>query len=77
MARDQAASLYDQLTNRIIAELGEGRFPWVQPWDNTRCGCAMPHNADTGRRYSGTNVLILWAAVVEHDYATQRWLTYR
>jgi len=37
----------------------------------------MPENAATGRRYSGINVLILWARVVEGGYASQRWLTYR
>lgn len=37
----------------------------------------MPHNAASGRSYSGINVLILWAAVVEGGYRTQRWLTYR
>ena len=31
----------------------------------------------SGRRYSGINVLILWAAVVEGGYSSQRWLTFR
>jgi antirestriction protein ArdC len=26
------ASLYDEITNKIIAELEAGRVPWVQPW---------------------------------------------
>lgn len=26
------ASLYEDVTRRIIAELEAGRFPWVQPW---------------------------------------------
>jgi len=70
-------SLYAQVTARVIAELEQGRLPWVQPWDSARCGCTMPHNAGTGRAYSGINVLILWAAVVEGGFASQRWLTYR
>lgn len=37
----------------------------------------MPHNAGTGWRYSGINVLILWAVVIEGGYGSQRWLTYR
>jgi antirestriction protein ArdC len=37
----------------------------------------MPHNAGTGRRYSGINVLILWAGVIEGGYSSQRWLTFR
>jgi antirestriction protein ArdC len=70
-------SLYAEVTERVIAELEEGRLPWVQPWDSAACGCTMPHNGATGRAYSGINVLILWAAVIDGGYRTQRWLTYR
>lgn len=74
--RTSRQSLYAEVTNRVIAELEQGRLPWVQPWDGAACSCSMPHNAGTGRRYSGINVLILWAAVIEGGYASQRWLTY-
>ncbi len=74
---ENRASLYAEVTSRVIAELEQGRLPWVQPWDNSACGCAMPANAVSGRRYSGINVLILWAAVIEGGYRSQRWLTYR
>lgn len=70
-------SLYSEVTDRIIAELEEGRLPWVQPWDSAVCGCTMPQNAGTGRKYSGINVLILWAEVIHRGFASQRWLTYR
>lgn len=75
--KGERQSLYFEVTNRIIVELEEGRLPWVQPWDSAACGCTMPHNAGTGRRYSGINILILWAEVVSRGYGSQRWLTYR
>ncbi|MDO9441756.1 MAG: ArdC-like ssDNA-binding domain-containing protein, partial [Beijerinckiaceae bacterium] len=53
----ERASLYSEVTNRIVAELEEGRLPWVQPWDSAACGCTMPQNGGTGRKYSGINVL--------------------
>jgi len=73
------ASLYSDITNKIIAELEAGRFPWVQPWGTTatKAPLAMPANAATGRAYSGINVLILWGAVVEHGFPVQSWLTFR
>ncbi len=73
------ASLYEEITTRIIAELEAGRLPWVQPWGSSgvRAPLAMPKNAATGRRYSGINVLILWGAVVERGFSTQSWLTFR
>ncbi|EIZ77798.1 hypothetical protein WSK_3629 [Novosphingobium sp. Rr 2-17] len=70
-------SLYAEVTARIIAELEEGRIPWVQPWDASKCPCTMPHNAVSGRLYSGINVLILWATGVEAGFSSQRWLTFR
>lgn len=60
---NERANLYAEVTARVIVELEEGRLAWVQPWDPAACGCTMPANAVTGRRYSGINVLIPWAAV--------------
>ncbi|MDK3020463.1 ArdC family protein [Pseudodonghicola flavimaris] len=87
MAREHRAArksgprtnLYDDITDKIIAELEEGRLPWVQPWGTAavQAPLAMPRNASTGRQYSGINVLILWGAVIQHGYPTQHWLTFR
>lgn len=72
------ASLYDSVTNRIIAELEEGRLPWVQPWGRSGgASAALPHNARSGRAYSGINILILWGAVIEAGWPSQGWLTFR
>lgn len=72
-------SLYDEITGKIIAELEAGRAPWVQPWGTAaaKAPLAMPRNATTGRQYSGINVLILWGAVIDHDFPGQSWLTFR
>lgn len=37
----------------------------------------MPQNAGTARRYSGINVLLMWAEGIAKAYTSQRWLTYR
>ncbi|MCW8060826.1 ArdC family protein [Agrobacterium tumefaciens] len=72
-------SLYDDITNKIIAELEQGRVPWVQPWGTSaaKAPLGLPKNAATSRNYSGINVLILWGAVVEHGFPGQDWLTFR
>jgi len=72
-------SLYDEITDKIVAELEGGRVPWVQPWGSAaaKAPLAMPKNAATGRQYSGINVLILWGAVIEHGFPAQSWLTFR
>lgn len=72
------ASLYDSVTNRIITELEAGRLPWVQPWSRSGgASAALPHNARSGRAYSGINILILWGAVIEAGWPSQGWLTFR
>lgn len=76
------ASLYDEVTGRIIGELEAGRLPWVKPWGKAGnkvggTGPGLPRNAATGRAYSGVNILLLWGAVIEHGYETQGWLTFR
>ncbi len=78
-AGQDRASLYDEITDKIIAELEAGRIPWVQPWGTAaaKAPLALPRNAASGRYYSGINVLILWGAVVEHGFAGQSWLTFR
>jgi antirestriction protein ArdC len=78
-AGSDRASLYDEVTGKIIAELEAGRVPWVQPWGTAaaKASLAMPKNAVSGRQYSGINVLILWGAVIEHGFPDQSWLTFR
>lgn len=73
------ASLYTEITERIIAELEAGRLPWVQPWgtSSTTAPLGLPRNVASGRTYSGINVLILWGAVFAGGFSGQTWLTYR
>ena len=71
-------NLYDEITNRIIAELEAGRLPWVRPWNRIGTGgLGLPYNALTGRSYSGINILMLWGALFEAGYSAQGWLTFR
>lgn len=78
-AGQDRANLYDEITDKIIAELDAGRVPWVQPWGTAaaKASLAMPKNASTDRQYSGVNILILWGAVIERGFTGQSWLTFR
>jgi len=78
-AGNDRTGLYQEITDKIIAELEAGRIPWVQPWGTAaaKAPLAMPRNASTHRRYSGINVLILWGAVIGHGFTGQSWLTFR
>jgi antirestriction protein ArdC len=75
------ASLYQEITDKIIRELEQGRVPWVQPWLGSEAGVAaplgLPKNAATGRPYSGINILILWLACTQRGFSGQNWVTFR
>ena len=72
-------NLYQEITDKIVAEPEAGRLPWVQPWgaSSVQAPLAVPKNAARRRRYSGINVLMLWGAVVQHGFPGQSWLTFR
>ena len=78
-AGQDRSSLYDEITDKIIAELEAGRVPWVQPWGTpaAKAPLAMPKNASTNRSYSGVNVLLLWRSTIENGFTGQSWLTFR
>ena len=78
-AGQDRSSLYDEITDNIIAELEAGRVPWVQPWGTAaaKAPLALPKNASTDRTYSGINVLLLWGSTIEHGFTGQSWLTFR
>lgn len=91
VSRGARVDLYEEVTAKIIGQLEAGRIPWVQPWGQpTGSGSggpglapsvaptvALPRNAVTGRPYSGINVLLLWAQVIECSWPSQGWLTFR
>jgi antirestriction protein ArdC len=71
------SSLYQEITDKIIAELEHGHVPWVQPWAGAAAPLGLPKNAATERPYSGINILILWMACTERGFSSQNWLTFR
>ena len=68
-------SLYDRVTRKIIAEMEAGILPWEKPWADGEV-IEAARNAVTGRSYSGINVLLLWDAVCQQGFSTNRWMTF-
>lgn len=75
--RGERGNLYQEVTDQIVSELEQGRFPWVQPWGAANASLGLPKNAATARRYSGINILVLWGAIIAKGYRGQNWLTFR
>lgn len=69
---------YQDVTQRIIADLEAGTPPWRRPWDPDQCGGpAMPRNAVTGHRYRGINFLSLGMSPLAFASGDPRWATYK
>jgi antirestriction protein ArdC len=67
-------SIYQTVTNRIIASLKAGVIPWKKPWKTRRyAGDPFPRNFYTGKPYRGINVLLLWSS----EYNSPFWLTFK
>lgn len=65
--------LYQEVTDKIIAQLEAGNIPWIKPWTNSGHG-GMPYNAITGKEYRGINVMLLYSPV---PGTGEGWLTYK
>ena len=67
-------SVYQIVTDRIIASLKEGIIPWEKPWKGpTFAGSSFPRNFLTGKPYRGVNVFLLWCT----RFSSPFWLTFK
>ena len=65
--------LRQEITDRMVAALGEGRIPWDKPWQSLDHG--LPRNVATGREYRGGNRLLLQLVQMDQAYADPRFGT--
>ena len=62
-------TVYDQITDRIIAMLEKGTVPWQKPWSVTT---GLPRNLISKKSYRGINTLLLHSMSYESPF----WLTF-
>lgn len=69
---DKKVSVYEIVTERILAALDKGVVPWRMPW-RTRGSNGIPKNLQSGKEYRGINILLLGS----QGYASPWWVTYK
>lgn len=71
------AEIRQSITDRLVAALksGTNHIPWRRPW-RTVNGFRLPTNFVTGRAYGGVNVLSLWLAAQERNFAVDAWASF-
>lgn len=67
--------LRQELTDRMVAALDQGKIPWERPWHELKTG--RPRNLLSGRDYQGGNRLILMMVQLHKNYADPRFGTIR
>ncbi|MBF5089576.1 DUF1738 domain-containing protein [Novosphingobium sp. NBM11] len=77
MVTTATASIYDTITNQIIAALERGTGNYTLPWHRSSAPLTRPINAVTRKAYRGVNVLALWASAEAQDFGHGLWATYR
>jgi antirestriction protein ArdC len=65
-------TVYEIITDRIIAQLEQGTTPWNKPW-TARGDAGLPHNFVTKKAYRGINTWLLLAA----GYTSPAFLTFK
>lgn len=71
------ASIYETITNQIVAAIEEGAELYRMPWHRSRGDISSPTNAASGRSYRGLNVITLWAVAEARHYESGTWATYQ
>lgn len=71
----KANEIYERVSARIVEQLRSADpKAWRAPWHGNFGG--LPYNAQTGVAYRGGNVVSLWIAELDHEYALPVWATY-
>jgi antirestriction protein ArdC len=71
-------SIYESVTNSIVAAIENGAGDWRMPWHNDANVMSVnPVSVSSGKRYRGMNTVILWAASQAKGYDSSVWGTFK
>ncbi len=71
------SSLYLDVTNQIVELLESQKLTWDKPWITLSKDGKRPHNALSGRCYSGLNQILLSIRQMRSKYPYSGWLTFK
>ncbi len=76
MTNEVKKDFRQELTDKFVAALTEGRIPWQRPWHESATPLSGPVNAISEKPYQGGNKLILTLTQIDKSYTDPRWVTY-
>lgn len=72
--RASSQSIAAEVTASVLEAIKGGCTPWEMPWHRHQGSTEWPRSL-TGRRYSGINVLALWASARRFGFSDPTWAT--
>ena len=69
--------IHQKVTDTIISYLEKGTTPWQRPWKSHDTSFRIPCNSQSQKAYSGVNVLLLWGAAQEKEFASHEWASFK
>lgn len=69
-----SSSVYQEITDSIIAELQKGAAPWIKPW---KADSTADKNVISQKPYQGINRLILGMTGMARGYSVPVWASYK
>lgn len=76
MADEIKKDFRQELTDKFVAALEEGRIPWQRPWNEAVSPLLPPRNVASDKQYQGGNRLVLTLTQMDRNYPDPRWLTF-
>jgi antirestriction protein ArdC len=77
MNSDEKYSIFDRVTQKIIADLEQGVLPWQKPWQGGGTDHMTRPLRHTGEPYNGVNILLLWDEAASKGFANPTWMTFK
>jgi|WetSurMetagenome_2_1015567.scaffolds.fasta_scaffold112787_2 antirestriction protein ArdC len=77
MEKNYQSNLYLTVTNQIVELLESQKLTWDKPWITLSKDGKRPHNALSGRSYSGLNQILLSIRQMRSKYPYSGWLTFK
>jgi len=71
------SNLYLDVTNQIVELLKSQKLTWDKPWIILSKDGKRPHNALSGRNYSGLNQILLSIRQMRTEYPYSGWMTFK
>ena len=74
--RKSSDEIRQEITNKMIDALKQGKSPWRRPW-NMDPNCGFPRNIESKKLYRGVNPFLLEITALDNGFKSQWWATYK